>query len=102
MMGIISDQHRFNFKVLMTLLLYWSLSILYFLYLLREANEFREYMDTTYLTSATTLIAICYMNLVWKMENLFQHVDEMEKIFENSEHFIISWIKKRPDRKKMN
>lgn len=94
MMGISSDQHRLNFNMLMTLVLYWSLSISYFIYLLREANEFREYMDTTYLTSATTLIAICYMNLVWKMEKIFQHVRQMESIFEDSEYFISFLTKK--------
>lgn len=87
MMGLSSNLHRFNFKALMTFLLYWTLSILYGTFTLLEANEFREYMDSVYLTSATTVMAISFMIFVWKTEDIFHLIHEIEEIVEMSEFF---------------
>lgn len=75
--SISSNQHRLNFKILMTFILYWSLAILY--------CEFREYMDMIYLTSSTRMITLCFRNFVWKMEKIFQLIHNVEKIIEISE-----------------
>lgn len=88
MMGIGWNQHRSNLKIFMTFVLYWSLVALYCSFLLLEADEFREYMDTVYLISSTTMIALCFMNFVWKMAIIFKMIHEIEEIVENSEYFI--------------
>lgn len=88
MMGIRSNQHRFNVKILASFVLFFTLSILYLMFILREANEFKEYIDPIYLGSSTTVIGLCFTNFVWKMVDVFQLVYKIETIVESREYFI--------------
>lgn len=87
MMGIVANQHRFNFKMFESFVMFIIPSISYLIFILRDASELRDYIDTVYLGSSTTMIGLCFLNFVWKMENLFKLIRDIEQIVEFSEYF---------------
>lgn len=65
--------------------MFFTPSIFYCIFILREANEFRDYIQSIYLGTSTTMIGCCFVNFVWKMEDVFQLIHDIEKIVESSE-----------------
>lgn len=78
--GIRRNQSRFNGKLLMAFTLYWLGSILDCVYILRDLNTFEEIVNTIFLMSATTAIAMCYTFFIAIITKLFQLIDNTEQL----------------------
>lgn len=73
-----SVQMQTIFKVIVSL-------ILQSVYLLRVANTPRQYLDSIFMTIAGFLIAISYINFVFKTTELLNYIDDLEQTINESE-----------------
>lgn len=80
-MGIGPNQHQFNRKSLETFFMYGLSSTLCGAFLICDANSFREYTDSIYMTSLTIAIAINFANFVSTSTKLFQYIHDAEEYF---------------------
>lgn len=78
--GIIRNQSLLNGKLLMAFTLYWLGSILDCVYILRELNTFEEIVNTIFLLSATTAIAMCFTFFIVCTAKLFELIDNTEQM----------------------
>lgn len=78
--GIRQNQSRLNGKLLLAFALYWLGSILDIVYIVRELNSFDEIVNTIFLLSATTAIAMCFTILVISTTKLFKLLNKAEQL----------------------
>lgn len=78
-LGITEDQstqnHPFNGKILMGMLISSYSIISHFLYILHEAKGFDKYIECICSTSASILIATCFGAMVFKLATLFKLIE---------------------------
>lgn len=86
LMGIGSNQSRINGKMLIASLFLWLTSIFNTTFLIYEANNFKDYTQNLYMTVASTLVAMCYMQIVFQISTLEKFVDDFEKAITESEY----------------
>lgn len=81
-LGIIPNQQQqpFNLKIRMVFVCYWTTNISNVLILIFKAKGFNEYTNSTFITSATTTVAICYTILILNMAKLFEFIEFSEEI----------------------
>lgn len=85
-LGIIPNhQHSFNGKILMVFVLYWFINVSNVFILFYKAKTFNEYTNSTFVTAATTTVAVCYTILILNMEKLFKFIEFTEEITECGE-----------------
>lgn len=72
-------------KLLIGFCIFGISSISHCVFLFGVANTFEEYTNSIYMTTMTISIAAVYLIVVWKMENLFQFIENCEQIIDKSE-----------------
>lgn len=80
-----SNQAFYNRKYLLYLLLSGSLIIMNCVFLIYVAKSFKEYTDSIYITSVSIALFISLSFLIRRMRNLFEFIDNLEKIVDDSE-----------------
>lgn len=83
-LGISQCQPSFNIRILVASLGFGSGIILSNVFLFRDIENWKEFTDTIFVNSSVILVDICFSNMIFKMEKLFQFIDCCEKIFETS------------------
>lgn len=76
--------HPFNGKILTTYFLYLLSCIFFFVYFFHVANNFREYVISIYMTSATVVVTINYTTLICHSLNIFKFIENVEKMIGTS------------------
>lgn len=85
-MGIDSSKSRFNGKMLIASVFLWLTSIFNTTFLIYEANNFKDYTQNLYMTVASTLVAMCYMQVVFQLPVLVKLIEDFEKTINESEY----------------
>lgn len=83
------NQHWFNVKVIMSLLLIDQFLLSIVAYLVMEASNFSEYANSIYLT--TTLIAVIVVTalFIWKADQIFKLITNFETAIQKCKSLII-------------
>lgn len=76
------QSHPFNGNVLKTYVSYLLSCILFCVYFLRVANDFRGYILSIYVTSMTVVVSINYTILVFQSPKAFELIVNFEKTIE--------------------
>lgn len=88
-LGITSQQsiqsYRINRKILIALLSYGTNNILNYAFIFNGGHSFVEYTDIICMSATTTMIAINFTILIFKMEKYFEFIDSCNKIATKSE-----------------
>ena len=84
-LGIGSNQSRFNLKLLKTCLTYGLSFTSSAIFLFFEARSFIEFTNNIYVTTAIAVITIYFSIWMWKLQKFFQLIDNLENFFEKSE-----------------
>lgn len=87
-LGISSNQSRFNGKLAKTCLIYSLGSISSVAFLFFEAETFIEYTSNIYVTTALTGISTYFIFWILKLQNFFKLIDNIERFYEESEYFV--------------
>lgn len=87
-LGIGLNQSRFNGKVMGTYLIYVIGITFSAMFLICEANNFQEYTDNLYITTALAGGFFSFTNMILKMNQLFTLIDNIEKTLGKSEYNI--------------
>lgn len=82
--GIDSTQNPFNRKVLIIFSVCCISIISACIFLFHEANNFMEYSNSIYITTAYLLVTVCYTLLITKMEDTFDLIDNFESTVDES------------------
>lgn len=83
------QKYLLNRKNVQTLLILYVASSLCCAYLLHEVNTFQEYAKSIYISSTFITGAVVYSILIWKNDKMFEQLDFMEQIIDESEtHYI--------------
>lgn len=85
LLGIGLNRNRFNANTLIFSFILWSECLSNAIYLCFEVNTFRGYTESIFLTSLTTLVALCYTIVVIIMDVLFNLINCGERIANASE-----------------
>lgn len=83
--GLMKDRGAFNIIQIWTFSKSITFLIMQVIYLVREADTSREYMDSIFMTSAGILIFISYADIAMQNDVLFHVIDELEKVINESE-----------------
>lgn len=76
-------QHQpFNTHNLLSSLEFCLCAISFGAFLIFEANNFREYIESIYFTSAFVAIAATFLSFIWNIESFFHFIDHWEKYAE--------------------
>lgn len=67
-------------KVLIGCLLLGTNIILHLKFLFDEANSFKEYTESIFMSTVTVMSFWCYISMFYKREELFKFIDEGEKL----------------------
>lgn len=88
-LGIIPNQQQqqqsFNGRIRMVFVCYWGVNISNVLILLFRAKTFNEYTNSTFVTAATTTVAVCYTIVILNMTKWFEFIEFAEEITECGE-----------------
>lgn len=52
-----------------------------------EDNTFQEYTESFYVTSTDVLVALCYANVVFRVDGFFKFIDYSAEIVASSKQF---------------
>lgn len=85
LMGIGSNEGRINRKMLLALFFLWLTSIFNSIFLIYEANNFKDYTQNLYMTVASTLVAIFYVQIMFQISLVEKFINEFEKNVDESE-----------------
>lgn len=86
-LGVSPNQSRLNGKLLMAFTSFWVDNTLNCIFLVREVNNFSEFVNSIFITSGTTTISICFTIFIVKKIKIFRLVDDAEKIAERGNLF---------------
>lgn len=88
-LGITEDQsrqnHPFNRKILMGILIFTYSIISHFLYILHVTKGFDKYIECICSTSASILITTCFGAMVFKMAILFKFIETKDDLIDTRE-----------------
>lgn len=88
-LGISPDQSiqncPFNQEIILVYIIYGSACIMSNVYLFHEAQNFEEYTNNIYITTAATMLLFFFTIIINKMANLFEFIDNVEKLIDSSE-----------------
>lgn len=84
-LGIDSAQKPFNQKISKIFLLYTVYFALNCVFLVRETNSFRKFIDSMYMTAAAAMVTIFFAITALKMTKIFELIETMEEFSNNSE-----------------
>lgn len=79
-LGINQNRNAFIDRVLIAYYVFCSSSILSCVFFFTEAESFREYMDSIYTVTANIAVTFCFTYIIIKMDQLFQYIDDSQKI----------------------
>lgn len=79
------QNHPYNGKILMDLLILSYSIASHFLYILYDAKSFDEYIECICAISASILITTCFAAMVFKMTTLFELIERKEDLIATSE-----------------
>lgn len=82
--GITPQNHPFNWRNLLILVVFVIGLILICSFLFVVASTFKEYTESIYVSSVGILIFSMYLNVIWNKANIFQFIDCWEKIADKS------------------
>lgn len=85
LMGIGSSQKRINAKMLIALFFLWLTSIFNTTFLIYEANNFKDYTQNLYMTVASTLVALFFVQIFFQISLVEKFITDFEKKIEESE-----------------
>lgn len=80
-----SKQSFYNGKASLYLLLSGTLIIMNCVFLIDVAQSFKEYTDSSYITSVSVAVFFSLLFLISRMANLFELIDNFEKVVDESE-----------------
>lgn len=86
-LGITSQTRPINVRSLVTILAFGTMTIL-ICASFWEANNFKEYTESIYMSSVTIVIFVTFLFVIWKKENVFEFIDCWEKIAETSKFYL--------------
>lgn len=84
-LGICRNQPRFNAKSVMACLVYGVGITFSTTFLICDANNFQEYTNNLYITTALAAGLVCIINTLLKMNHLFALTDDIEETLDRSE-----------------
>lgn len=86
-------KHPFNKKNSTIYLFLIQFTISVHLFLIFQAETFREYADSFFMCMSTIFVFVCFMVTLWKQKNIFDLIDDFEDIIERRRMkiFSISW-----------
>lgn len=88
-MGIILQQltqkNPINRTILLIFVSYTCNIISYCVFMYYEANTFQEYTESFYVTSTDVLVALCFANVVFRVDGFFKFIDACVEIVASSE-----------------
>lgn len=84
----LTEKRNTNDKNLLSLFLHGFFTIAYFLYLVRIANNFREYAAGIFETSAVLICGVSMIIIVRTMPKWFKLIDNLEEVINCSEYRI--------------
>ena len=84
-MGIDSNRSVINTQMLIATFFLWLTSIFNTTFLIYEANNFKDYTQNLYMTVASTLVAMCYTQIVFQISIIVKFIDGFEKDIDESE-----------------
>lgn len=79
------QSHSINIESVMCFTVLGMCIISNFVYLIREANSFFEYVQSLYLFFASSITNTVFAYLTWKMTELFELIDNLEATVQHSE-----------------
>lgn len=85
LMGIGSGQKQINAKMLIALLFLWLTSIFNTIFLVYEANNFKDYTQNLYMTVASTLVAMFYVQIFFQISIVEKFIEDFERKIDESE-----------------
>lgn len=86
MFGITKNQTNFQFGRMSIIFLLFILNAASsFTYLLTEPNNFKEYIESIYMTSVATMSGVCCATMVFKRKKLFALIQRVEEMLIESE-----------------
>lgn len=83
--GFGADQSSFNNMNIRHLFIFLSAIILQFAYLFHEAKSLEEYMLCIFMLVAEVSIFIDFLNTVFKKAQIFQLIDDLQTLTDESE-----------------
>lgn len=89
MLGMNPNQRLVNVNFFVAELIIATNVTLNWLFLIYEANTFREYTNAIFLTSTITIAAVCFTIFATESEHIFNMINIGEKLIEKSEQIII-------------
>lgn len=83
----LTTKYRLNEKSLMCFFVLGILVICSDMYFFHLAKNFREYTESFYITSMSNAGTLVFLIAIWKMNVMFQFIDNCERITVISEQF---------------
>lgn len=83
-LGVCSDQSRINRNSVMALLIYGTGTSFSILFLFCETPDFEQYTSNIYITTALAVGTFCFINIVWKTNELFTLTKKLKKTIKKS------------------
>lgn len=97
-LGFSSNQRSFNKKQLQIGLYFILGNVSQYAYLFHDANTAQQYMDSIFTTTTGTLIFISYVNTVRIMPIIFNSIDGLQRVVDESKSLNLKcllWIQKK-------
>lgn len=84
------QSHSINIENVTSFLVFGMCMISNFVYLVRKADSFFEYVESLYMFFASSISFVIYAFFTWKMTELFEFINNMENTIQYSKwrHFI--------------
>lgn len=89
----LNKKYLLNKNVLTASLFYGLNFTLNAIFLFCKANNFQEYTDSIYVTTAVLTIFVCYVITIFKVTNIFEFIEHCETIVDESEFYIFRVLK---------
>lgn len=81
----LTTKHAFNEESLKCFFVLGALAICSDLYFFHMTNDFRDYTESFYITSMSNSVFLVFSIAIWKMNALFQLIDDSQQIGLQSE-----------------
>lgn len=81
----LTTRHAFNEESLKCFFVLGVLVICCDFYFFHISNDFRDYTESFYITSMSNSVFLVFSIAIWKMDALFQFIDECQRIRSQSE-----------------
>lgn len=75
-------------RIKSSFLMNWSFSFSGWMFLVLEARTFIEYTSAIYIASALTVVAISFTIVIFHIQNIFEFIEECEKIVQTGKNQI--------------